>query len=185
LSGALPGGQRLAESREPDAVEAARLWRELASADAAAAYRTMWKLALAPRQALPLLRRHVKPLPPLDAAARQQVRRLLAELDSDDFGVRTRATDELVRQGEGVEPLLQQALADDPSAEVRRRIELVLHRLRTGERLRLARALEAVENMRTVEARQYLEALARGVPSAWLTRQAGEVLRRLSRQTGR
>ncbi len=80
------------------------------------------------------------------------------------------------------EAALKAALAGDPSAELRRRVENLLERARTsadsGERLRQARALEAAEAMRTPDAGALLEDVAKGAADAWLTREAKAALAR-------
>ena len=50
------------------------------------------------------------------------------------------------------------------------------------ERLRMLRALEALERIGTPEARQLLHQLGQGAPEAWLTREAKAGLQRLTRR---
>jgi WD40 repeat protein len=52
------------------------------------------------------------------------VAELLRACDSDDYPTRVKATAALVELGPPVEPLLRQAMADGPSAEVRLRARL-------------------------------------------------------------
>src|SRR5205814_105388 len=79
----------------------------------------------------------------------KEVARLLADLDSNDFATRQKAMKELEHLGELVAPALRQALADRPSAEVKRQLELLLEALDgvtlSGEPLRRSRAVEALE----------------------------------------
>jgi hypothetical protein len=63
------------------------------------------------------------PAPPRDPAA---VKKWIRELNSDDFKTRERAAKELAEVGPGVAPLVREALAGKPSAEVRDRLERVL-----------------------------------------------------------
>jgi hypothetical protein len=58
---------------------------------------------------------------PPDRATADRIARLLAELDDDDFAVREEASAELLRIGPPAEAALRKALAESPSAEVRRR----------------------------------------------------------------
>ena len=72
------------------------------------------------------------------------------------------------------------------SAEVRRRVEGLLESQEPGGRqapqaLRQVRAVEVLESAGTPEARQLLEALARGVAGARLTREARAALDRVGR----
>jgi WD40 repeat protein len=155
------------------------LWGDLADSDARRAYRSIWRLALSPRQALPFLAERLRPIRPLDAAEQKQLERLLADLDHEKFTLREQAEGELEKMGPVVEPMLRKALEDKPSLEVRRRIENVLEKL-ANVRLRTLRALEAIEHMNTPEARQLLDTLANGTPRAWLTDEARKIRARLA-----
>jgi RNA polymerase sigma factor (sigma-70 family) len=157
-------------------------WRELLDEDGTQVYRTIWRLA-ADGASVSLLQKHLKPVPAVDA---KQLARLLADLDSDDFSVRQKAASDLERLGEAAEPGLRKALDGKPSAEVRRQVTVLLEQLvekeLKGERLRSLRALEVLELAGTTEARQLLEALAKGEPGARLTREASAALQRLERR---
>jgi RNA polymerase sigma factor (sigma-70 family) len=173
------GGETGAAKLAPREVE--RLWADLGSEDAAKAHRALWRLVGAPEQAVPFLRKHLTPVAAADAG---QVRRLVRQLGSEDFEVRERASRELGRLGQGAEPALRAALAGRPEVEVQLRIKRVLEKLRSARERspRVPRALEALELTATPEARRVLEALAKGAPDAWLTRQAKESLDRLARR---
>lgn len=158
------------------------LWDDLDGGDAGRAYRALWQLAVSPKHALPFLAERLRPVAPLDAMRQKQVDRLLAELDSDRFTVRQQAEFELERKGLRIEPVLHQALESKPSLEVRRRIEKILAKL-ASERLRITRALEAIEHMNTPEAERLLLALADGAPHAWLTEEARTICKRLAKQS--
>src|SRR5436309_7536857 len=66
---------------------------------------------------------HAEPSGPVDP---RRVRQLIGELDSDQFAVREKATQDLEKLGEAVAPALRKALANKPSAEVRKRVERLL-----------------------------------------------------------
>ena len=90
----------------------------------------------------------------------------------------------LEKAGDRAEAGLREALAAGQlSLELRRRIENLLDKLSPAspETLRLLRALEVLENVRTPEARKVLQKLASGVPGARLTREAKAALTRLGR----
>jgi WD40 repeat protein len=159
------------------------LWADLAGG-APEAYQAVRALAAAPEQAVPYLRDRLRPVAPLTAADRERFARLLADLDSDAFTAREKAAAELERQGEAVEPLLRRALAGAPGPEVRRRLEKLLGALdaQSPSRLRLLRAVEALEYAGGAEARRLLRELAGGAPGAWLTREAQASLGRLERR---
>jgi WD40 repeat protein len=159
-----------------------RLWTELADGKAATAYRAVGALAAHPGLAVPLLR---KRLQPAAVPAEREIDRLLADLDSDDFATRERATTALAKLGEPAESALRELLAAHPSPEARLRAERLLERLEkpalSPDQLRTLRALEVLESGDTPEARAVLEALAGGLPAAQLTREARAALERLRR----
>lgn len=157
-------------------------WTDLVCADAVQAFRSLSDLAAVPRRAVPFLRLHLTPPPPVD---RQAIARLIADLDSDEFAVRDKARLALEKHGELAEDALRKALRDRPSLEMRRRIEGLLERLRqhplSGESLQLSRAILALEWMEDAEARRLLQTLGQGTPEARLTREAKAAWQRLSR----
>jgi RNA polymerase sigma factor (sigma-70 family) len=159
------------------------LWADLGSDDAAKAYQAMCAFLATPRQAVPLLKDRLRPVPPIE---RQRLDPLIAGLDSDNFGERTRAGKELERLGELAEPALQLVLKGSPSLEVRRRAEDLLQKLEktpfSGERLQALRAVEVLEHIGTAEARQVLEVVSQGAPGARLTREAKASLERLAQR---
>jgi RNA polymerase sigma factor (sigma-70 family) len=152
------------------------LWADLADVDAAKAWRAVWRLSDAPNDARAFLRGRVKPCP---TAAADPVRKLLADLDSDTFDVREAALKRLKELGPQAEPALRAALKAKPSLEQRRRIEALLTAAPsppTPDELRQLRALIVLERIGTREARRLLEDVAKGPPSARLTRQARNAL---------
>jgi hypothetical protein len=160
------------------AAELEARWEELAGDDAAAAWRAVWALANAPREAVPFLRERVPPVP---AAGRRKVARWIEELDADDFSTRERAATALAQHPEEAAPALRAVLRGQPTAEVRRRAQGLLEEVArpTPDRTRLARAVEALEYASTPEAAKLLEELAQGAPQAWLTCEATGSLQRL------
>ncbi len=105
---------------------------------------------------------------------------MLTDLENDSFTVRDKAEKELANRGATIEPALRKALEGKPDLEKRQRIEAVLEKITTtsGEHLRALRALEALENINTPEARRLLKALSHGVSQAWLTEEAATVYKR-------
>jgi WD40 repeat protein len=162
------------------AVDAPACWTDLASDDAARAYSAIQSLAGSPAKAVSFLKGHVRAAAAPDATV---IARLIADLDSEEFAVRKRASTELEEIGEPAVPFLREALKGDPSAEVQKRLEELL--IRTdgatprGETLRMLRAIEVLEAIGTRDARQVLQTLAKGVPEASVTRAARAAVGRL------
>jgi RNA polymerase sigma factor (sigma-70 family) len=158
-------------------------WVDLASRDAARVGRAMGTLIDSPRRTVALLRKH---LSPTTAADPRRIARHVAELDSDDFATRERASRELETLAEQAEQALRRLLDGKPSPEARRRAERLLRALAApisaAGRLRQLRALEVLERLGTPEAVKVLQALAGGARDAWLTREATGSVERLRRR---
>jgi hypothetical protein len=177
----------LAKDRPEQELTARRLdalWADLGSSDPVRTYFARWTLAASSRQTVPYIKERVRPVAPPAAEQQRQVDRLIAELDNDEFEVREKATVELGKLGESVVPALRQALKDKPSAEAARRIEKLLQPYNkvagepgTPPELN---ALGVLEYAGTAEAKELLEALAKGTPGARLTEEAKAALQRLA-----
>jgi WD40 repeat protein len=164
------------------------LWTELAAADADSA-QAVKKLAAKPEEAVPFLRDRLRRAADIEVRAGG----LIADLDSDEFPVREKASAELEKLGPDVAFALRATLERDPSAEVRRRIQTLLDRMkRPGEEsagwdprsVRLS--LTVLEEIGTLSAQQILEELTKGPASSSVARQARTALERLAkRQNGR
>ena len=109
----------------------------------------------------------------------------MADLDSEEFAVRQKASKELEKLGPEVEPIFREVLAGSPSPEVRKRLEALLARsplpLHSGEALRQLRVVAVLERIDNKESRVLLQKLATGAPGARLTREAQAALQRLER----
>jgi WD40 repeat protein len=180
LTGSVRAGG--AEPRERDT-----FWGDLAKDEAASAYRAIWALIFTPGETVAFVRERLAPVA-REQSQQDRLLRLVADLDSDDFATRQRATKELQQLAEVAEPALRQALAGKPSPEARKRIEQLLEE--RGEKgpsagvLRVVRAVTVLEQIGTPEARELLRAYSGGAPEARLTREARVALDRLS-HTGR
>ncbi len=154
------------------------LWRDLADADAFRAYRARNRLLAAPDQTVRYLNSRLAPVARFD----DRVAQLIRDLDSDEFAVRERATEELAGLGDLVKPPLRKLLAGKPSPEARRRIEPLMA-MREGfsssDKVRSWRAMELLEQIGTPEARALLAKLANGAPEALLMRMAQAAVARL------
>jgi RNA polymerase sigma factor (sigma-70 family) len=174
----------LPQPREPKLTPAdlEKLWDELASADTKAAYQAIAALAAAPGQAVPFLGEQLKRVTAPDAKV---VAQLIADLESDNFAARQKATAALEKLGDVVVPQLRAALEKRPALEAARRIEKILDSIAglslPPEKLRDLRAVEALEYIATASARTVLQALAEGAAGAPLTRDSQAALQRLAK----
>jgi hypothetical protein len=184
----LPASSRGAGALSSQELES--LWADLAGDDARRAYGAIHKLAAPPRQTVPFLRNHFRPAPASPKLDPRRVAQLIADLDNDEFPVREKADAKLAKLGESAEPALRQALQSKPTLELRRRVKRLLARLeaekgldapwKPGE-LRWWRAIQALEGIGTVEARQLLMLLAQKAPSHRLCQDATASLQRLTK----
>ncbi len=160
------------------------LWDDLANTDAAKAFDAIGLLTATPDQAIPMLKAKLHPAPA--PAEKKQIARLLADLDSERFEVRQKVMEELKQLGERAEPGLREALQDKLPLEARKRVEELLEGVAASatdpQRLRDLRAVEALEHIGTPEARQVLQTLADGAPTARLTREAKASLQRIAKR---
>jgi RNA polymerase sigma factor (sigma-70 family) len=170
-------GQKTPAPTEKDLTDS---WKDLSSPDAQKAFTAIRILVDASQRATELVRAGLKAPAPMDAAI---VRQLLADLGSDTFAVRQRASQELKARGEMVEMPIRQFLAGKPSPEARKRadqlLDAILRAPASPERLRQLRAIEVLEKIGSEGAREVLRQLAKGPPEAPLTRDATATLRRM------
>jgi WD40 repeat protein len=165
--------------RDLDSKHLQRLWGDLAGSDAAEAYRAIWTLAAAPREAVPFLKSHLRSVTEQDLAPIEQ---WIAELDSPQFRVRASADKALRRWRFEADWSLLEALRNKPSLEGRQRLDAILATPfpdQPSESLAHLRAVEALEHIGNQDAVQVLETLAKGVPRAQLTQEAKASLQRL------
>jgi RNA polymerase sigma factor (sigma-70 family) len=153
-----------------------RLWDTLAEDDAAKAYAAMRTLASSSQQAIALTRERLR------ESKDPQLAQLIADLDSDEFATRKKAQEELERKVADAEPLLRKKLAGTvPSLELRRRLEQLLSRIdQQPSVLRQLRAVEVLELIGSLEARQVLQMLANRTEGTRLTADAKAALERLN-----
>jgi hypothetical protein len=160
----------------PDHLE--RLWRDLADRDAFRAFEAVCALSGAGDRGVAYLRGRLDLTPP-DVA---RIRRLIADLDSEEFATREAASKELRRLGHQAEGELLATAATGPPLEQRARIEELLRSLRAfpqpPELLRSLRAVAALEHIGDAEAKALLQEVGKGSGRAALEAQAA--LRRLT-----
>jgi WD40 repeat protein len=157
------------------AAELDACWNDLAGDSMSAVHTTVQRLVSSPAATVPFLATHLRPMP---AADEKRVARLLRDLDSSTFIIRDRARRELDQLGDACISACRQALAANPSAEVKRSLQALVeeraHAWRTplNESLRHLRAIEVLERIGDRPARQLLETIAAGAADARLTQEA-------------
>jgi WD40 repeat protein len=171
-----------AKAKNLEAKDLDRLWQDLAQPEAAKGNEALWTLATAGDKAVDLLKRNVRPAPAVD----ERVRKLIADLDHEEFDMREKAMRELGNLGAEVEKDLEKALMDVPSLEMRRRLETLLEAIRkfelTSEQVRGVRVVRILERIGSKDAQELLKALAKGSPRALLTQDARAALDRMQKQ---
>jgi hypothetical protein len=174
---------RPSRAAAPAPADLPALWDALASDNAAMAYRAIIALRSAEGQAVELLRGKLLPAAPIPA---QRLAQLITDLDSPRFVTRQEAEKELIRLADFAAAALQRALVNNPSVELRQRIEKLLKALdlplKDAELLRQLRAVEVLEHIGTPAAQQLLAELAKGDPEARLTRESQASLERVKRR---
>jgi WD40 repeat protein len=172
---------RLAAGRA--AVKPEASWEALAGDDAAKAFQAGWALVAVPEQAVAILRERLRPAEPVDP---ERLARRIADLDSEKFEVRQRASADLEALGESALPALLRHLEGKPPLEVRRRAEAVIERVTTRpltpQCLRIVRAVAVLEQVGTPPARSLLGTLAAGAAEGLATLEAKAALTRLERR---
>jgi WD40 repeat protein len=155
-----------------DAKDLDQCWADLSSDDAKAAYQAICTLAAAGEPAVVFLKGKLEPVKP----AGDELKRLLAQLDSEKYADREGAFRELKKLAPAVEGELRQALDGKISPEVRKRLEKLLEawekRPASPDELRSVRAIQTLEQIGSPAARAMLTQLSEGAPGAWITTQA-------------
>lgn len=156
-------------------------WSSLDAGDAAVAFGAMREMICDPRGTVGVLENRLSPVLPVKEA---DLDKLVRELDDERFEVREKAKVRLGEVGHAAKAVLTRALANSPSAEARKQIKELLDDLDApprGERLRVLRAVEVLETVRSSEATRLLKHLAGGDPNALLIREAKSALERIQR----
>jgi len=171
-------GPTPSRSLPPQALES--MWTALADDDAKKAFQGINKFVETPAQAVALIKER---LPPVSEPNTQQITRLIADLDSDQFAVRQKVREALEKLGEQAETDLRKKLAENPSLDAHQQIEQLLSKIPLSpESLRALRAAEVLEHIGNPEAKKVLETLATGAEGARLTKEAKASLGRLNKR---
>jgi hypothetical protein len=142
----------------------ASLWEDLGSQDATVSVPALGQLVAGRKESVPFLREQLKA--PAFTMQDKRIVKLIADLDADDFTTREEASKELEKIGEPAVRLLQKALEETTSAEVKTRITALLGNKpgeappTTIDQVRTLRTIRVLEQAGTAPAREALEALA-------------------------
>jgi hypothetical protein len=155
------------------------IWGELSDKDATKGVQACAELYGA-KKVVPFLKENLKAdklkLPQADE---KTVAKLIADLDSDSFDVREDAEAALAKLGSGAAAAIEKALSAAKSAEQRMRLTRLLEKSKDQPALTQARrGIEVLVALRTDEAKELLEALAKGDDKEWLTQAAKKGLER-------
>ncbi len=160
-------------------------FRLLGSADAAQAQRGLEYLYRHPAEAVKQTGERMPAPAAVPAAALAQH---VADLGSDDFPTREAAVKALEKVGGEASALLKQAVEKSPGAEVRKLAAELLGKIDAPaarpDDLKVLRAVEAMENLGTPEARAQLEKWAAGPAGHRVTLEAATALARVKATGG-
>jgi hypothetical protein len=164
------------------AQDLAALWDELANPDAVRAEDAWRKLGSAGDDAVPFLRKKIRPLvaPEVDLA---KYERWATDLGSEKYATRERATRDLLAAGELAVAPLQQLLSNQPNPEAAKRANFVLQKLstpvRTPERTRVLEAVALLERVGSAPAVALLKEIERDTVFASIRQEAHLALQRV------
>jgi hypothetical protein len=104
------------------------LWSDLIGSDARKSYRASWAFTRSPVESVAFLKKQLRPAPRKPDQG-PLINRLIQELGADQFAVRENAMRQLEAIGKDAQTALQTALKNQPSLELRRRVEALLRKL--------------------------------------------------------
>lgn len=176
------------ETRAPQLGQLEAIWNDFTMNDEAGTTKAWQGISTAiksPAVAVPFLKQRVQVVPRVDA---DRLNQWLADLDSEDFKTREKATKELEGLGELAVSALEKKIGEKTlSLEARRRLETLLQNSKTslsGEELRGIRAVEVLEGIGTPDALVVLDKLAHGGEGAVVTEHARKAVARLAQRSG-
>jgi WD40 repeat protein len=159
------------------------LWADLAGDNAARAYEAIKALAASPDETVALFKARLQPVAAVDSA---HLKKLLDDLDHQQFARRQEAEKELVKLGEVAAKAIKDRLAAERSPEMKPRLEKLLAKVESETLaptvLQALRAIEVLELIGTPAARQVLQRLAGGAAGHRVTVEARSTLARLNKQ---
>ncbi len=166
----------------PQDLEAA--WTTLLTEETPRGHETMWKCIASAKQAIPFLTKDKK-VYLLDP---ERVKRLFKELDSNHFPTRIAAMSELSGYGRWMEGRYDAAMANPPSLEYKRRVEILKDKLNAisspslvQERLRVRRIMLICEQVGGPDALAAMKQLAERGPEEDIRAEAAASLLRMTK----
>jgi WD40 repeat protein len=129
------------------------------------------------KPAIPYVQKHLSDALTIDAT---RTAKWVENLESPIVKVREEAAAKLIELGMDIEPALRKVLAENPSLDLRKRLERVLDKILESPRaMRVLRVIQLLEYAGTDEAKQSLSALAKSPVRSLITDQAKDALDRL------
>jgi WD40 repeat protein len=157
-------------------------WDILATEETLRGHDTMWRCIASARQAVPHLTKYLLAEDP------ERVKKLFRDLDSSHYPTRIAAQNELAKKGRWMEGRYDSAIANPPSLEYKRRVEVLKEKLNAAdspsiarERLRVRRIMLMCEQVGSPEAIAALQKLADKGPEEELRDEAKASLGRLKK----
>jgi WD40 repeat protein len=160
-------------------------WTTLLTEDTARGHEMMWKCIASGKQAVPHLTKQKK-LYLLDP---ERVKKLFKDLDSTNYPTRTAAQNELTGYGRWMEGRYDDAMANPPSLEYKRRVEILKDKLNAinspslaQERLRMRRIMLMCEQVGGDDAVAALRQVAERGPEEAIREEAQLSLQRMGKR---
>jgi hypothetical protein len=166
------------------AEELAALWTDLSNSDPVKADAAWHKLGEAGDNAIPFLREKIRPIA-VPAVDRAKLDKSVADLGSEKYPTRERATRDLLAAGELAVSPLQRLLANQPSPEAAKRAEAILRKIsepvRTPDRTRVIEAVGLLEREGSAPAVALLREIERDALYASIRNEARLALERVGK----
>jgi hypothetical protein len=162
--------------------ELEKAWDTLSSEETPRAHEALWRCIASSKQAVPHLTKYLHTDDP------ERIKKLFKDLDSGHYPTRLSAQNELAKKGRWMEGRYEAAIADPPSLEYMRRVEVLKEKLNAQdspsiarERLRVRRIMMLCEQVASPEAIAALQRLADRGPEEELRAEARASLGRLKK----
>ncbi|HZZ80657.1 MAG TPA: hypothetical protein VFE62_19295 [Gemmataceae bacterium] len=162
--------------------EIEKAWDTLSSEETSQAHDVLWRCIASSKQAVPHLTKYLHTDDP------ERIKKLFKDLDSGHYPTRIAAQNELAKKGRWMEGRYDAAIANPPSLEYKRRVEVLKEKLNSQdspsiarERLRVRRVMMICEQVGSPEAIAALQRLSDRGPEEELREEARASLDRLKK----